>query len=215
MSEGIGGAREPWSTDLSASAGTQGLLLAVADVMGKGLPAALFATVFRTLLRARPELARSPGPFVDWLNQNLVSELGENALVLGVLRIDQLRVVGRCVWAGGARKRCARVRHRRIEPKRVEVVAQIVVLGDVLPGAFLGIGARQVISEILGGAPVEAALLAVQNVAVLEEIAKQRRQVLDLDIQMHGHLWLPLGRRPHRADVQGLVLDADVVARVL
>jgi serine phosphatase RsbU (regulator of sigma subunit)/anti-sigma regulatory factor (Ser/Thr protein kinase) len=57
--------------------GSQGLLLAVADVMGKGLPAALFATVFRTLLRARPDLARSPGMFVDWLNENLVEELGE------------------------------------------------------------------------------------------------------------------------------------------
>jgi serine phosphatase RsbU (regulator of sigma subunit) len=57
--------------------GSQGFLLAVADVMGKGLPAALFATVFRTLLHARPELARSPASFVDWLNQNLIAELGE------------------------------------------------------------------------------------------------------------------------------------------
>lgn len=56
--------------------GTRGFLLAVADVMGKGLPAALFATVFRTLLHARPDLARSPGAFIEWLNQNLVAELG-------------------------------------------------------------------------------------------------------------------------------------------
>lgn len=55
---------------------TKGLLLAVADVMGKGLPAALFATVFRTLLHAKPDLQRNPSAFVEWLNQNLVAELG-------------------------------------------------------------------------------------------------------------------------------------------
>ncbi|MBX3745636.1 MAG: SpoIIE family protein phosphatase [Verrucomicrobiae bacterium] len=80
--------------------GSNGLLLAVADVMGKGLPAALFATVFRTLLRARPELARSPGPFVDWLNENLVEELGELEMFITAqlayvnLSTRELRVAG-------------------------------------------------------------------------------------------------------------------------
>ncbi len=80
--------------------GAHGLLLAVADVMGKGLPAALFATVFRTLLRARPELARSPGAFVDWLNQNLVTELGELDMFITAqlayvnLSTRELRVAG-------------------------------------------------------------------------------------------------------------------------
>lgn len=62
--------------------GTRGFLLAVADVMGKGLPAALFATVFRTLLHARPDLARHPGAFIEWLNQNLVDELGELDMII-------------------------------------------------------------------------------------------------------------------------------------
>jgi serine phosphatase RsbU (regulator of sigma subunit) len=56
--------------------GDSGVLLAVADVMGKGLPAALFAAVFRTLLHARPDLATDPGTFLEWLNASLVSELG-------------------------------------------------------------------------------------------------------------------------------------------
>lgn len=62
--------------------GSRGLLLAIADVMGKGLPAALFATVFRTLLHARPDLARSPSAFVEWLNQNLVAELGGMDMII-------------------------------------------------------------------------------------------------------------------------------------
>ncbi len=62
--------------------GRNGLLLAVADVMGKGLPAALFATVFRTLLHAKPDFARSPAAFVDWLNQNLIAELGGLEMII-------------------------------------------------------------------------------------------------------------------------------------
>ncbi|MEI6389634.1 MAG: SpoIIE family protein phosphatase [Verrucomicrobiota bacterium] len=51
------------------------LLLVVADVMGKGLPAAMFAFMFRSLVRARRELASRPGEFLAWLNQNLFEEL--------------------------------------------------------------------------------------------------------------------------------------------
>jgi len=51
------------------------LLLVVADVMGKGLPAALFAFMFRSLVRARRDLASRPGEFLAWLNQNLFREL--------------------------------------------------------------------------------------------------------------------------------------------
>lgn len=51
------------------------LLLVVADVMGKGLPAALFAFMFRSLVRAGRHLATQPAEFLAWLNQNLVQEL--------------------------------------------------------------------------------------------------------------------------------------------
>lgn len=56
-------------------AGEGKLLLAVADVMGKGLPAALFAFVFRSLVRSRLDLAARPGEFLAWLNQHLFQEL--------------------------------------------------------------------------------------------------------------------------------------------
>lgn len=56
--------------------GRDGWLLVVADVMGKGLRAAMVATMLRTLVRSRPELATTPGPFLTWLNGNLTAELG-------------------------------------------------------------------------------------------------------------------------------------------
>ncbi len=56
-------------------AGEGQLLLAVADVMGKGLPAALFAFVFRGLVRSRLDLAARPGDFLAWLNRHLFEEL--------------------------------------------------------------------------------------------------------------------------------------------
>jgi serine phosphatase RsbU (regulator of sigma subunit)/anti-sigma regulatory factor (Ser/Thr protein kinase) len=59
---------------LSTSGG--GLLLVMADVMGKGIPAALFATIFRTLIHARNDLAPTPGRFLNWVNRNLAEDLG-------------------------------------------------------------------------------------------------------------------------------------------
>jgi serine phosphatase RsbU (regulator of sigma subunit) len=48
----------------------------MADVMGKGIPAALFATIFRTLIHARNDLAPTPGRFLNWVNRNLAEDLG-------------------------------------------------------------------------------------------------------------------------------------------
>lgn len=59
---------------ISTSGG--GLLLVMADVMGKGIPAALFATIFRTLIHARPELAPTPGRFLSWVNRSFADDLG-------------------------------------------------------------------------------------------------------------------------------------------
>lgn len=55
--------------------GDGNLLLVVADVMGKGLPAALFALMFRSLVRARLDLAPRPAEFLAWLNRHLSDEL--------------------------------------------------------------------------------------------------------------------------------------------
>lgn len=51
------------------------LLLVIADVMGKGIPAAMFAAVLRSLLRASLELARRPAALLGRVNALLYPEL--------------------------------------------------------------------------------------------------------------------------------------------
>jgi len=53
----------------------RGLLLVIADVMGKGMPAALLATIFRTAVRARQDLAATPGKMLTEVNRQLASDL--------------------------------------------------------------------------------------------------------------------------------------------
>lgn len=52
-----------------------GILLVIADVMGKGVPAALFAAILRNQIRARTDYAVTPGRFMGWLNQVLFTDL--------------------------------------------------------------------------------------------------------------------------------------------
>jgi serine phosphatase RsbU (regulator of sigma subunit)/anti-sigma regulatory factor (Ser/Thr protein kinase) len=54
-----------------------GVLLAIADVMGKGVPAAMFAAIFRSQLRAGAERASSPGAMLTWLNRSLFADLDQ------------------------------------------------------------------------------------------------------------------------------------------
>ena len=51
------------------------LALVIADVMGKGIPAALFAAKLRSLFRAMPERAQRPGQLMTSVNQILYEEL--------------------------------------------------------------------------------------------------------------------------------------------
>jgi len=53
-----------------------GLLLIIADVMGKGVPAALLATIFRTAIRSRLNLAETPGWLLSQINKQIHEELG-------------------------------------------------------------------------------------------------------------------------------------------
>jgi serine phosphatase RsbU (regulator of sigma subunit) len=53
----------------------QSLLLIVADVMGKGLPAAMFAAILRSLLRAVPEWTNQPAHLLSRVNRLLFKEL--------------------------------------------------------------------------------------------------------------------------------------------
>ncbi len=59
------------------SANTGGVLLAIADVIGKGVPAAMFAAIFRSHLRARPDLIATPGKLMMWLNRALFADLDQ------------------------------------------------------------------------------------------------------------------------------------------
>jgi len=53
-----------------------GLLIVIADVMGKGVPAALLATIFRTAIRSRLNLAETPGWLLSKINKQIHDELG-------------------------------------------------------------------------------------------------------------------------------------------
>lgn len=55
--------------------GENQLLLVVADVMGKGIPAAMFAAILRTLVRATPELASDPAELLGRINRLLFDDL--------------------------------------------------------------------------------------------------------------------------------------------
>ena len=50
-------------------------LLVIADVMGKGVPAAMFAVILRTMLRAAPELLHQPAALLTRVNRLLFEEL--------------------------------------------------------------------------------------------------------------------------------------------
>ncbi|MBA4149808.1 MAG: SpoIIE family protein phosphatase [Verrucomicrobia bacterium] len=53
------------------------LLLIIADVMGKGIPAAMFAAILRSVLRAAPELNQQPAALLQRVNRLLYEELSE------------------------------------------------------------------------------------------------------------------------------------------
>ena len=78
------------------------LLLVVADVMGKGLPSALFAFMLRSLVRSRLDLASRPGEFLAWLNHNLFAELdrAEMFITVQIAFLDRLRGEVRVSAAG-------------------------------------------------------------------------------------------------------------------
>lgn len=50
-------------------------LMVIADVMGKGIPAALFAAILRSLFRALPQHAREPARLMDKVNRILYEDL--------------------------------------------------------------------------------------------------------------------------------------------
>jgi len=55
--------------------GADGILLVIADVMGKGVPAALLATTLRTAIHARMDLAEDPGRLLTEVNRQIANDL--------------------------------------------------------------------------------------------------------------------------------------------
>jgi anti-sigma regulatory factor (Ser/Thr protein kinase) len=64
--------------------GDKGVLIAIADVMGKGMPAALLAMILRTTIRAHADLAEHPGQLLTVVNQQLGIDLNKLQMFITV-----------------------------------------------------------------------------------------------------------------------------------
>lgn len=78
----------------------QHICLAVADVSGKGMPAALFMAVTRTLLRALQEPGAGPATVLERLNDELARDNDAAMFVTIFFAMIDL-VDGACTWARG------------------------------------------------------------------------------------------------------------------
>src|SRR5690606_7159411 len=81
--------------------------------------------------------------------------------------------------------------------------------GNVLPGALFAVVPREMVGKVVAGATEGAGLAVlgrIEHVAGLQEIAEQRREVLDLDVAVDVGL-----READGAAAQGLGDDAEVV----
>lgn len=164
------------------------VMLVVADVMGKGLPAALFAFMFRSLLRARRDLAARPAELLNWLNQNLFQELdrAEMFITAQLVFLDCKRGELRVANAGHPPMLVANV-HGGVE----EVSGDGLPLG-ILPDAQYSeaehpcvggrgllftdglIEARNLQGELLGLEAVKVALAAAMKAGETAEQTKER-----------------------------------------
>ncbi|MNL07586.1 hypothetical protein D3C87_1282670 [compost metagenome] len=80
------------------------------------------------------------------------------------------------------------------------------MLGNVLLRAFERIATRQVIMDVARGLPEEALVGAVEHVAILQEEAEKRRQVIRFNVAIH------IGRsEANRAALHGLGNDLEIV----
>ncbi|MEA3212755.1 MAG: hypothetical protein QOE70_5812 [Chthoniobacter sp.] len=64
--------------------GDKGVLIAIADVMGKGMPAALLAMILRTTIRAHADLAEDPGHLLTIVNRQLGIDLNKLQMFITV-----------------------------------------------------------------------------------------------------------------------------------
>ena len=88
--------------------------IVVADVSGKGVPAALFMAIARTLLRALAQRFEGPGPCLTRLNELLLQNNQEELFVTVFYGIFDRRT-GRLVYANGGHNPPLMLRDGRIE----------------------------------------------------------------------------------------------------
>ena len=81
--------------------GQEGLLLVIADVMGKGISAALMAAVFRTAVRSRPELASSPANLLLNVRRQMATDLDRLGMFV-TAQIVYVDVVRHCALVANA-----------------------------------------------------------------------------------------------------------------
>jgi serine phosphatase RsbU (regulator of sigma subunit)/anti-sigma regulatory factor (Ser/Thr protein kinase) len=77
------------------------ILLVIADVMGKGVPAAMFAVILRTMVRAAPELACQPSALLTRVNRLLFDELSGVDMFI-TAQLGYLDATARCLITASA-----------------------------------------------------------------------------------------------------------------
>ena len=77
------------------------VLVAIADVMGKGVSAALFAAILRTLVRARRDLAAHPGKLLEWVAATLFQDF-DRVEMFATMQLVYFDAGGRKVHVAGA-----------------------------------------------------------------------------------------------------------------
>ncbi len=77
-------------------------VIVIADVMGKGIPAALFAAILRSLIRALPERSREPATLMTTVNQILYDDLSgvDMFITAQVVFVDPKNQVAKVANAG-------------------------------------------------------------------------------------------------------------------
>jgi len=160
------------------------VLLVIADVMGKGLPAALLATIFRTAVHARLDLAAQPAELLHQVNRQLFAELSLlNIFItaqLAWLSPDGLRLELACAGhcpalrldrAGG-----------RIEPLWSEGLPLGILRDPLIDSRTIPLGADDTLIFMTDG---------------IYEVANPEAQLLDFEGVMH-YLFLHGPAEPRR-----------------
>ena len=114
--------------------GERGVLVAIADVMGKGLPAALLATVLRATIRARLDLAAEPGRLLSEINSQLIPDLAKLDMFITAQLAFLCHETGRLIYASAGH--CPILMYRRGGAGAEQKAAGGIPLGVLTDAAY-------------------------------------------------------------------------------